>query len=132
MISVEVSSAPWMSERAFARAFPPRICGPASPRCGYWGNWGFFYSAPPGPRVLHFTVCSISKTRFYILIFLLYEKSSLPGRKARAKDPQHPKILGSRTKESQTPPVATLRGRVCVPATMTTPFLRRPVASFPD
>ena len=20
--------------------------GPASPRCGYWGNWGFFYSAP--------------------------------------------------------------------------------------
>ena len=33
--------------------------------------------------------------------------SSLPGRKARAKDPQHPKILGSRTKESPTPPVAT-------------------------
>ena len=33
---------------------------------------------------------------------------SLPGRrKARAKDPQHPKILGSRTKESRTPPVAT-------------------------
>jgi hypothetical protein len=39
---------------------------------------------------------------------------SLPGRKARAKDPQHPKILGSRTKESPTPPVATSwrRGRM--------------------
>ena len=37
--------------------------------------------------------------------------SSLPGRKARAKDPQHPKILGSRTKESQTPAVATSRRR---------------------
>ena len=33
--------------------------------------------------------------------------TSLPGREARAKDPQHPKILGSRTKESPTPPVAT-------------------------
>ena len=52
MISVEVSSAPWMSERAFARAFPPRICGPASPRCGYWENWGFFYSAPQDLVVL--------------------------------------------------------------------------------
>ena len=38
-------------------------------------------------------------------------ETSLPGRKARAKDPQHPKILGSRTKESQTPPVATSRRR---------------------
>ena len=37
--------------------------------------------------------------------------TSLPGRKARAKGPQHPKILGSRTKESQTPPVATSRRR---------------------
>ena len=39
------------------------------------------------------------------------QKTSLPGRKARAKDPQHHKILGSRTKESQTPPVATSRRR---------------------
>ena len=25
------------------------ICGPASPRCGYWANWGFFYSALQSP-----------------------------------------------------------------------------------
>jgi hypothetical protein len=37
--------------------------------------------------------------------------TSLPRRKARAKNPQQPKILGSRTKESHTPPVATLRRR---------------------
>jgi hypothetical protein len=28
------------------------ICGPASPRCGYWANWGFFYSAPQDLVVL--------------------------------------------------------------------------------
>ena len=37
--------------------------------------------------------------------------TSLPRRKARAKTPQQPKILGSRTKESHTPPVATLKRR---------------------
>ena len=28
------------------------ICGPASPRCGYWANWGFLYSAPQDLVVL--------------------------------------------------------------------------------
>ena len=37
--------------------------------------------------------------------------TSLPRRKARAKKTQQPKILGSRTKRSHTPPVATLRRR---------------------
>jgi len=38
----------------------------------------------------------------------IYKKlSSLPRRKARAKDTQHHKILGSRIKESPIPPVAT-------------------------
>ena len=48
-----------------------------------------------------FCVCGIDVTFREKLV------NSLPGRKARAKDPQHPKILGSRTKESPTPPVAT-------------------------
>ena len=34
---------------------------------------------------------------------------SLPRRKARAKDTQHHKTLGCRTKESPTPPVASSR-----------------------
>jgi len=37
--------------------------------------------------------------------------TSPPRRKARAKKPQQPKILGNRTERFHTPPVATLRRR---------------------
>ena len=43
--------------------------------------------------------------------FATKTNTSLPRRKARAQKNQQPKILGSRTKRSHTPPVATLRRR---------------------
>ena len=54
-------------------------CGPATPRRGYWGNWGFFCSAfcvllPPVPRILWCVVCV-----FCVLRALSSSRSSQDG-----------------------------------------------------
>ena len=72
-------------------------------------NW--FYNFASSAREMELPRTPAAGALVSVAPCLLKNKSSLPGRKARAKDPQHPKILGSRTKEPQTPAVATSRRR---------------------
>ena len=61
-----------------------------------------------------FFIIILESSRSQWIFFLmgpLKWNTSLPRRKARAKKTQQPKILGSRTKRSHTPPVTTLRRR---------------------
>ena len=99
------------ARRACGRTLSRRASVQARPACGRT------LSRPcerGRPAAVHFPGRRRPAAVLHALLYrspVLKNISSLPRRKARAKKNQQPKILGSRTKRSHTPPVATLRRR---------------------